>query len=97
VLIFFRIVQGLAGAGMIRWRLPCSIASFQQKSAESPWDARRAADGGACARPSIGGYLVTFVSWRVIFYINVPIGILGFFMGAIFLRDIRAAGDIPLF
>jgi len=27
--------------------------------------------------PTIGGYLVQFVDWRLIFYINVPIGIFG--------------------
>jgi EmrB/QacA subfamily drug resistance transporter len=27
--------------------------------------------------PSLGGYLVEYVDWRLIFYINVPIGILG--------------------
>ncbi len=27
--------------------------------------------------PTLGGYLVEFVNWRVIFYINVPIAILG--------------------
>ena len=27
--------------------------------------------------PTLGGYLVEFVNWRLIFYINVPIGVLG--------------------
>lgn len=27
--------------------------------------------------PTLGGYLVEYVSWRLIFYINVPIGVLG--------------------
>jgi EmrB/QacA subfamily drug resistance transporter len=27
--------------------------------------------------PTLGGYLVEYVNWRLIFYINVPIGILG--------------------
>src|SRR5581483_6261088 len=42
--------------------------------------------------PSIGGYLVTFVSWRVLFYMNVPIGIIGLFLGSIFLHDNRPQG-----
>ena len=28
--------------------------------------------------PTVGGYLVQYVDWRLIFYINVPIGIFGF-------------------
>ncbi|WP_051342348.1 MFS transporter [Pseudonocardia spinosispora] len=27
--------------------------------------------------PTLGGYLVEYVDWRLIFYINVPIGLLG--------------------
>lgn len=27
--------------------------------------------------PALGGYLVEYVSWRLVFYINVPIGIIG--------------------
>lgn len=27
--------------------------------------------------PTLGGYLVEYVSWRLIFYINVPIGVIG--------------------
>src|SRR5918912_4400943 len=27
--------------------------------------------------PTLGGYLVEYIDWRLIFYINVPIGILG--------------------
>src|SRR6266702_5647913 len=84
VLIFFRIVQGLAGAGMI----PLSITLLYS---EFPAEERGVAMGSLgvplmvapALGPTVGGYLVTFVSWRVIFYINVPIGILGFFMVAI--------------
>lgn len=32
--------------------------------------------------PTIGGYLVQYVDWRLIFYINVPIGILGVVLAA---------------
>jgi EmrB/QacA subfamily drug resistance transporter len=37
--------------------------------------------------PTLGGYLVEYVDWRVIFTLNVPIGILGLFMGATLLRE----------
>ena len=35
--------------------------------------------------PSLGGYLVEYVDWRLIFYINVPIGILGAVAGVLVL------------
>jgi EmrB/QacA subfamily drug resistance transporter len=36
--------------------------------------------------PVLGGYLVTYVSWQAMFYINLPIGILAFILGMILLR-----------
>ena len=35
--------------------------------------------------PTIGGYLVQYVSWRLIFYINVPIGIVATVLSFMFL------------
>jgi EmrB/QacA subfamily drug resistance transporter len=35
--------------------------------------------------PTLGGYLVEYVSWRLIFYINVPIGVLGAVAAALVL------------
>ncbi len=43
--------------------------------------------------PVLGGYLVEYGNWRLIFYINVPIGILGAVAAALVLPQfLRAAG-----
>jgi DHA2 family multidrug resistance protein len=89
-LIFFRILQGFAGASM----LPLSITLLYS---EFPPEERGIALGALgfplmvapALGPSVGGYIVTFVDWRVLFYINVPIGIAGCIMAFLFLRDIR--------
>lgn len=39
--------------------------------------------------PTLGGYLVEYVNWRLIFYINVPVGILGAIAAAIVLPRVR--------
>jgi EmrB/QacA subfamily drug resistance transporter len=39
--------------------------------------------------PVIGGWLVTDHSWRWIFYVNLPLGVFGFVIGALFLREHR--------
>ena len=39
--------------------------------------------------PIIGGWLVDLQIWRAIFFVNVPIGILGVFLGSRFLLDFR--------
>jgi EmrB/QacA subfamily drug resistance transporter len=33
--------------------------------------------GAPAVGPTLGGYLVQYVDWRLIFYVNVPVGILG--------------------
>ena len=41
--------------------------------------------------PALGGYLVEYIDWRLIFYINVPIGILGAVAAIFILPDFTGA------
>ncbi len=46
---------------------------------------------GSLTGPGLGGFLVSSLGWRAIFYINIPIGIMGFLAAVLFLprdRDI---------
>ncbi|MBN1412306.1 MAG: MFS transporter [Spirochaetales bacterium] len=42
---------------------------------------------GLAAGPSFGGWLTTTFGWRVVFYINVPIGTLVFLLGLLFITN----------
>ena len=46
--------------------------------------------------PSLGGVLVEYVSWRWIFYVNVPIGVLGVVAAAAILKADAGRRDRPL-
>jgi len=46
---------------------------------------------GPVLGPPLGGFIVTYESWRWIFFINLPIGILGVVLVALFVRDVREA------
>lgn len=37
--------------------------------------------------PTLGGYLVEYVNWRLIFYVNVPIGIANLFLATVLLKE----------
>jgi len=41
--------------------------------------------------PVLGGWLVEDVSWRWIFYVNLPVGVIGFLVGLELLREHREA------
>ena len=51
---------------------------------------------GPILGPSVGGFIVTYFSWEWIFFINVPIGLLGVFLVKAFIPDLRES-EVPRF
>ncbi|MCX7898831.1 MAG: DHA2 family efflux MFS transporter permease subunit, partial [Methylocystis sp.] len=51
---------------------------------------------GPMIGPPIGGYLATYLHWRYIFWINVPIGLLGVALATRFIPDLREETTRPL-
>ena len=51
---------------------------------------------GPVLGPPIGGFIVTHFSWQWIFYINIPIGVLGVVLVTLFIGDVREEGAPPL-
>ena len=45
---------------------------------------------GPALGPLLGGFLTTFVSWRWIFYINIPFGLLGAFLALRYVEQVPA-------
>ena len=46
---------------------------------------------GPVLGPPLGGFIVTFGSWRWIFYLNVPLGILGVVLSSLYVPNIKEA------
>jgi MFS family permease len=46
---------------------------------------------GPILGPPIGGFIVTYSSWRWIFFINIPMGVLGVVLASLFIPDVREA------
>ena len=87
-LIFFRILQGLGGGAMMPMSQAILMETFppeEQAVAMSVWGLGMML--GPVAGPILGGWITDNYSWRWIFYINVPVGIIASFMVAIFVHD----------
>lgn len=52
---------------------------------------------GLSVGPAVGGALIALFGWRAIFYVNVPVGLLGTLAGALILPKDRLSGNKPVF
>jgi EmrB/QacA subfamily drug resistance transporter len=96
-LVGTRILQGMGGAMMV------PVGRLVMMRAVPKSDLVRAmtyltvpALLGPVTGPVLGGFIVTYFSWRWIFFINIPMGILGIVLASIFIDNIREPESHPL-
>lgn len=88
VLILFRIFQGATGAFLTPLAITLLYREFPPQERGTVMGAFGVPILVAPAiGPTIGGYIVTYINWQLIFYINLPIGIVGLLMAFFFLRE----------
>ena len=89
-LVVSRVLQGIGGAMMVPvGRLVLlRTAAKQELVAAMAWLTMPALLGPVLG-PPVGGFIVTYFSWRWIFDINVPIGVLGIVLVSLFVEDVR--------
>ncbi|HEY0794109.1 MAG TPA: MFS transporter [Chthoniobacterales bacterium] len=85
-----RILQGVAGALMVPVGRLAVLRSTEKSElmraiAYLTWPGLAAPILG----PPVGGFITTYLSWRWIFFLNVPLGILGVFLTAILIPNAR--------
>ncbi|MFG1300849.1 MFS transporter [Xanthobacter sp. V3C-3] len=93
--VLYRIVQGLGGAMMVpvgRLVILRSVPKTELVSALA-WLTIPALLGPVFG-PPLGGFITTYFDWRLIFFINVPIGVLGVFLATRFIENVREE-DVP--
>ncbi len=90
MLIFFRVLQGLGGGLLMPVGMAIVLREFpanQRGTALGFWSV--AAAGSVSLGPLVGGYLVDRFDWSSIFFVNVPIGIMGIIATWIILRSYK--------
>jgi EmrB/QacA subfamily drug resistance transporter len=91
MLIGFRVIQGFGGAMMTPVGRLILLRSFPRANLVSAmnWMTIPAMIGPTVG-PIVGGVLTTYASWRWVFYLNIPMGILGAVLGFLMFENFRA-------
>jgi EmrB/QacA subfamily drug resistance transporter len=101
-LVIFRVIQGIGGGLIIPVGQAMLFRTFPpERRAKAAGMAALGTALGPATGPVLGGVLVTELSWRWCFYVNIPIGLFVLSLAVLFLGEHRepAAGrlDIPGF
>ena len=96
-LVLARILQGVGGAMMVPVGrlLLIRTALKSELVAAMAWLSMPALIGPVVG-PPLGGFIVTYFSWRWVFDINVPVGVLGMVLVTLFVDDVREPGRAKL-
>ncbi|MFA5123703.1 DHA2 family efflux MFS transporter permease subunit [Zavarzinia sp.] len=88
MLVAARLLQGLGGAMMMPVGRLILLRSTDKKDmvAATSWMLVPALMGPIVG-PPLGGFIVTYVDWRWIFYINLPIGLLGLVLVSLYIEN----------
>ncbi len=95
--VLYRIVQGIGGAMMVpvgRLVIVRTVPKHELVSALA-WLVVPALLGPVIG-PPLGGFITTYFHWRWIFWVNIPIGILGVLLATRFIENFREASVPPL-
>ena len=92
-LIGFRVVQAIGGAMILALSMAIITESFPPgERGRALGLSGTAVSVGIVLGPTLGGLLVDALSWRWIFYVNLPVGIIGTILAVRYIPDIKPAG-----
>jgi EmrB/QacA subfamily drug resistance transporter len=88
-LILFRVLQGLGSGGLLSLSqsVVADIAPGPSRGRYQGYLAGTFATA-AVFGPLLGGFLTYYLSWRAIFWISLPLGLIGFFVARWAMRDL---------
>jgi DHA2 family multidrug resistance protein len=95
-MVFFRMLQGFAGASMMPLSQAAVLDLWSQDVMPrlmAVWSAVIMV--GPILGPTLGGFITEHYTWRWVFYINVPVGVLAFVLVQFFLARDRGGRERP--
>ena len=96
-LIAARVVQGFGAALLLPQTMAIIIAIFpshRRGAALGVWGS--VAGVATIAGPTVGGTLVTWLSWQWIFFVNVPVGVITMVLASLVIPQVRSGQRQPL-
>src|SRR5919197_6608440 len=93
MLVAARVLQAAGGAILVPTSLGLLLPEFpieQRATATALWGATGAV--AAATGPSLGGVLVNATNWRLVFFVNIPIGVAALVPARGLLREMKQEG-----
>src|SRR6266852_9922070 len=93
-LIVFRVMQGIGGGGLAPVEQAILVDTFPAHKRASAFAVYSIAIVTAPAiGPVLGGWITDTYSWRWVFFINIPIGLLSLFLTNRFVHDLESYAE----
>ncbi len=93
--IFFRALQGTFSAGIFGIAVALIAETFPQEKQTKAVGIYSAITGlGLAIGPFLGGLIITFLSWRWVFFLNIPIILVGWLFTSFSLKKSQPSHDI---
>ncbi|RWA51599.1 disulfide bond formation protein DsbA [Cupriavidus sp. UYMSc13B] len=90
-LVLARALQGIGGGMLVGTAFACIADLFPDSHARLHWQMMLSAAFGVAnaVGPSLGGLLTEWYGWRAVFYVNLPVGVLGLWFAWRYLPHLR--------
>ncbi|MFJ4293943.1 MFS transporter [Cupriavidus sp. NPDC089707] len=90
-LVLARALQGIGGGMLVGTAFACIADLFPDSHVRLRWQVMLSAAFGIANAigPSLGGVLTEWYGWRAVFYVNLPVGVLGLWFAWRYLPHLR--------